>query len=296
MNSVTVRVPASTSNLGSGFDTLGVALKLYNKIALRPREGRGVRLVSPIDESDRPAAMAMISEAAQTFFRAAGMKSFGFDVALLGEVPVARGLGSSVTVRLGVIAGLNEMTAAGLSNQQILDAVTSLEHHPDNAAPALHGGFTVAGMVGKEVRCVRIPVKPKVKFVALIPQFEINTEKARELIPQSYSKADTIHALNRTALISAAFATGNIEMLRGLFDDRVHQPYRSKLLPQLTAVIRAGEKAGAIGGWLSGSGSTIICLTLEKEGRVAKAMLEALPDSDLKILTTDNRGLAIQKR
>lgn len=295
MKSVTVRVPASTSNLGSGFDTLGVALKLYNKVTLHPREGRGVRLVSPIDESARPAAIAMISEVAQTFFRAARIKSFGFDVALSGEVPVARGLGSSVTIRLGVMAGLNEMASAGLSDQQILDQATALEHHPDNAAPALYGGFSVAGIVGKFVRCVRIPVKPNVKFVALIPRFEINTEKARELIPGSYSKADAIHALNRTALISAAFATENFEAMRGLFDDRVHQPYRSKLLPQIAEVIRAGEQAGAIGGWLSGSGSTIICLTLEKEERVANAMLKALPDSDLKLLTADNRGLTIRK-
>jgi homoserine kinase len=140
---------------------------------------------------------------------------------------------------------------------------------------------------------LRCPVSPKAKFVTLIPRFELSTEQARKLVPQTFSKADTVHSLNRAALISAAFALGDYESLRGVFDDRVHQPYREQLIPQLSAVIRAGEKAGAIGGWLSGSGSTIMCLTLENPETVAQAMQRVLKDSDVQILTADKDGVKV---
>jgi homoserine kinase len=291
--SATVRVPGTTANLGPGFDTLGLAVRLYNFVEVQPVAKRGVEITSPISDEARAGATAMLSESAALFFKRAKKKSFGFRISLTGEVPIARGLGSSVTARLGVVAALNELTGAKLDRPALLDLVTELEGHPDNAAPAIFGGFTAAGLVGKSVRVVRVPVSPKVKFVTLIPRFELSTEKARKLVPQSFSKADTVHNLNRAALISAAFALGDYEALRGTFDDRVHQPYREQLIPQLSAVIRAGEKAGAIGGWLSGSGSTIMCLTSQNAEAVAKAMQRQLKDSDVFILQADRDGVKI---
>ena len=290
---MTVCIPASTSNLGPGFDTLGIALKLHNFVRVTRVEGKGLDLISPLAEPAGEAATAMLNEAAKLFFRRAGKKEIATDVSLSGEVPIARGLGSSVTVRLGVVAALNELTRARLNKAQLLEIIAELEHHPDNAAPAIFGGFTVAGMAGKNVHCLHFPVSARLKFVALIPRFEVSTEKARALLPPNYSKADAVHNLNRAALISAAFASGNYAALRGLFDDRVHQPYRERLIPQLSRVIRAGEKAGAIGGWLSGSGSTIICVTLDKPQAVGRAMHKQLPDSDVKILTAENEGFRI---
>lgn len=292
-NSVTVRIPASTSNLGPGFDTLGIALKLYNFVRVTRVEGEGLDLISPLAEPAREAATTMLNEAAKLFFRRAGKKEIAIDVSLGGEVPIARGLGSSVTLRLGVIAALNELMRARLSKEQLLEMIAELEHHPDNAAPAIFGGFTVAGMAGNSVRCLNFPVSARLKFVALIPRFEVSTEKARALLPLKYSRTDTAHNLNRAALISAAFTSGNYAALRGLFDDRVHQPYRERLIPQLSCVIRAGEDAGAIGGWLSGSGSTIICVTMGEPPAVARAMQKQLPDSDVKILMADNEGFRI---
>jgi homoserine kinase len=293
MNIVRIQVPATTSNLGPGFDTLGIALSLRNEITVRRSERRGVRVVSPIAEEAREGATAMLTEAARLFFRRARTPSFGIYVSIAGEVPIARGLGSSVTARLGVIAGLNELTTAGLDRQALLNLVTSLEHHPDNAAPAIFGGFTAAGMLGPVVRCFRQSVPDLLSFVTLIPRFEISTEKARKLVPASFSKADTIHNLNRAALITAAFVSEDYGALPGLFDDKVHQPYREALIPSLSKVIRAGEKAGALGGWLSGSGSTIICLTLENADAVGRAMQRALPDSDVKILQAVNEGFTV---
>src|SRR5882724_3294863 len=182
-DSVIVRVPASTSNLGPGFDTLGVALRLYNHVRVTRVSGKGIDLVSQISEDARGGALQMIREAAQSFFRQARRAEFAIDVSMFGNVPVARGLGSSVTLRLGVVAALNELSRAKLSRPQLLEIVCDLEHHPDNAAPAVFGGFCVAGLAGAFVRCLQFPVGPKAKFVALIPHFEISTEKARQLVP-----------------------------------------------------------------------------------------------------------------
>ena len=291
---VLVSVPASTSNLGSGFDTLGLAVNLHNHICVTRAPRPGARIVSPIAEEDRRPAEAMMDEAAGELFRRAKTGGFGFTVALEGNVPVARGLGYSAAARLGVAAALNELIGAGLVRQQLLELVTALEGHPDNASPALFGGFTVSGMAGGEVRCLRFPVPPKLKLVTLIPRFRITTEKARSLLPRTHSRTDAAHALNRAALITAAFAARDYQALRGLFDDRFHQPYREALIPGLARVIRAGEAAGAIGGFLSGSGSAIICLTLEKPLAVAKAMKKELPDSEVQVLVADNDGLQIR--
>lgn len=289
--SASVRVPGTTANLGPGFDTLGLALRFYNRCEVTRRAARGVNIVSPIAEDARAGATAMLAEASKLFFRRAKVPAFGFDIALTGDVPIARGLGSSVTARLGCVAALNRLVGEPLGRPELFQLVTELEGHPDNAAPAIFGGFTASTMVGREARAVRFSVGRAAKFVTLIPNFEVSTPLARRLVPQQFSKADTVHCLTRVALITAAFASGNLEALRGCFDDRIHQPYREALIPQLSAVIRAGEKAGAIGGWLSGSGSTIMCLTLAKPEAVAKAMHRALPDSQVHILEADRDGL-----
>jgi homoserine kinase len=280
MKSVTARVPASTSNLGSGFDTLGLAVTLYNRVTLSKAPSA-------------PKHSPIIQEAGTAFFRRAKVSRFGFEVSITGNIPIARGLGASGALRAGIVAGLNELSGARLPIEALLEIVTDLEGHPDNASPALLGGCTVSGRVGKEVRCLRFKVSPKLKIVTLIPGFKVETEEARRLIPKSFSKADTAHSLNRAALVAGAFAAKDYEGLRGLFDDRLHQPYRLPLVPQLEAVIRAGEKAGAIGGFLSGSGSAIICLTLKNPEAVAEAMQRRLPGSEVLLLQADNSGLRI---
>ncbi len=294
VDSITVRVPGSTSNLGSGFDTLGLALKLYNRVRVTRTGGRGMTITSDIAPESREAATAMVVEAARRFFRQSRQKSFGFEIHIAGDVPVARGLGSSTTVQLGCVTALDALCGARLGRQALFEMVTELEGHPDNAAPATFGGFTIAGPVADGVRLLRFPVSPRARFVTLIPRFEVRTHDARQLLPEVYPKADVVHCLNRVALVSAALATGNFEALRGLFDDRIHQTYRAPLIPGLTQVIAAGVQAGAVGGWLSGSGSTLICLTLTHPERIAAAMQAELPDSDVRLLAADRDGCQVE--
>lgn len=293
MTSASVRIPGTTANLGSGFDTLGLAVALYNRAMIRRRDDRRVEITSPIADDARAGALAMLEEAATAFFKKTRAPRFGVDLHLSGDVPIARGLGSSVTARLGCVAGLNALAGSPLDRQGLLEVVAALEGHPDNAAPAVFGGFTAAGFVGSEVRCIRVPLSSRIRLVTLIPDFEVSTPEARKRVPQTFSKADTIHILNRASLVTAAFATGRLENLRGCFDDRIHQPYRAPLIPGMDAILAAGVKAGAIGGWLSGSGSTLMCLALDNTEAVAKAMQRKMPKAAVHILKPDNAGLKV---
>jgi homoserine kinase len=294
---VTLRVPATTSNLGPGFDTLGLALKLHNQISIRETDE------PVIDRTDaaktNPAAVAITREAATAFFARSKIKPHGALVEVKGEVPVGAGLGSSVTVRLGVVYGLNEINGRPLSDHAMLDLVSGLEGHPDNCAPALFGGFVVAGFVAGSVHYRRFNVPATLKFVLCVPDFAVPTENARALLPRAVPLRYAVENLNRVALITSVFATGDYALLRGLFDDKLHQPYRKKLIPMLDDVIAAGVEAGALGGWLSGSGSAIMCLTEQKEKAVADAMAAVFAQERIRceaqVLTADNDGTRVRR-
>jgi homoserine kinase len=274
MQKVTVRVPASTSNLGPGFDCLGVALRLYNNVTISRRRA--------------PPAAPMVRAAAAAFFRRTKLKPFPFSCAIAGEIPACRGLGSSASVRLGVITGLNELAGRPLQRQQIFETCAELEGHPDNAAPAAYGGFNVV----RDGQRQAFTVSAQLHFVLLVPNFEIATEHARRVLP---SRVDRLHAVENcrnACALTAAFASREYEKLHGAFADHLHQPFRKKLIPFLDNVIEAAESAGALGAFLSGSGSTICAVTLRSPERVSRAMLAAAnPDGARTIVTSaDNRG------
>lgn len=279
MHTVSVRVPATTANLGPGYDCLGIALRLYNHVTLHRGE--------PAAPSPAP---EMAQAVAQAFFDAAEMKGFPFGWEIHGEVPRSRGLGSSVTVRLGLLHGLNRLAGDPLEREELFLLCSELEGHPDNAAPAEFGGFSVAG----ENACLTFPVKGALKFVLLIPDFEIATPDARKVLPDTIPHREAVLSTANAARITAAFASGQYEALEGCFADGLHQPYRQPLIPFLPDTIRAGEEAGALGGFLSGSGSTIACLTLHKPEAVAAAMKNSLPagvTGRTVITSVDNDGV-----
>jgi homoserine kinase len=278
MNEVTIRVPATTANLGPGYDALGVALQIENRVTVR-------RAAST---QEHP----MNAEVAGKFFPASGIAPFAFDWSIAGEVPRSRGMGSSVTVRLGLLHGLNELTGRPLGAQRLFELCAELEGHPDNAAPAAFGGFTVAG--GAEV--ARFPVAPELRFVLLIPDFEIATPDARRVLPAQIDRLGAARSCANACRITAAFASQNYAMLRGAFEDHLHQPYReSALIPFLSAVIAAGEKAGALGGFLSGSGSTICCVAQRNEEEIGAAMLAASGNAGARVViaAADNEGVRV---
>lgn len=278
MQSVTVRVPASTSNLGPGFDCLGVALRIYNSITIR-------------QDKSAHRQEKIVTEAAALFFRRTKRARFDFSCSAKEHVPRCRGLGSSATIRLGVLHGLNELADRPLDRFAIFQLCAELEHHPDNAAPASFGGFTVA--CGENVQ--RFAVASKVKFVLLIPDFEIQTTKARRILPRKISRTGAVQSAGNASAITAAFASRNYQKLGGMFADQLHQPFRGKLIPFLARVIAAAEKAGALGAFLSGSGSTICAVTLRNARKIGDAMQRAAKArSQIIITTADNRGVQIR--
>jgi homoserine kinase len=295
--SVTVRVPGTTANIGPGFDTLGIALKLHNHISIRESDGVTVERVD--NQKTSAVANAMAREATDAFFQRSKVKPHGLQIEVKGDVPVSCGLGSSVTVRLGIVYALNELNGRPLGDTELLDLVTELEHHPDNAAPALFGGFVVSAVINGAVRYRRFNVPAALKFVICVPDFEVSTEKARALLPKLVPLRDAVENMNRVALMTSVFATGDFSLLRGLFDDKLHQPYRKKLIPQLDEVIAKGVEAGALGGWLSGSGSGIMCLTEQKEKVVAEAMAGVFARDKIRaethVLVADNDGTRVKR-
>lgn len=281
---VTVQVPGSTSNIGPGYDCLGIALGIYNRMTLTRQEG-GREIQPP---------HGMVRECARLFFRRTNVEEFAFAWSIEGEVPVSRGLGSSVTVRLGVLAGLNELCGKPLTVDGLFALCSEMEGHPDNAGPATLGGFVLTNARGESFR---FEVGPELKFVLLIPDLEVVTDHARRVLPPQISHREAVLNMGNACTITAAFATKQYEKLRDGFEDYLHQRYRAHLVPGLFDVIEAGASSGALGGFLSGSGSTIACLTLEgNEAAVAEAMRAAWPDSsaaETRILTADNHGASV---
>ena len=276
MQKVTVRVPASTSNLGPGFDCLGVALKLYNVITVTRAQ-------------DRQSHLRMLDEAAAVFFKRARVRPFKFSASMRENIPRCRGLGASATVRVGVLHALNALTGRPLDKMSIFHLAAELEGHPDNAAPASFGGFTVTR--GKHVQ--RFDVSPRLYFVLLVPDYEVGTPAARKVLPKKISRVAAVENSANACAITAAFVSRNYDQMRGAFVDQLHQPFRQKLNPLLPRVVTATQKAGSLGAFLSGSGSTICALVLQDRHRIAAAMQRFAKNARVIITTADNRGMRI---
>lgn len=277
--SVCVRVPASTSNLGPGFDCLGLALNIYNEVAVAWGQG----------EKD-----PFLLQAANHFWQHSGCDPRPFACSIRGEVPRSRGLGSSVTVRLGLLHGLNHLCGSPLDGDAIFTLCTQLEGHPDNAAASAFGGFTICRPDGVHAR---YEVTEELHLALLIPEMECSTNEARKAVPTTFSREDAVWNLGHVAFLAAALASGDYPSLRDAFSDRWHQPYRGRFLPFLEPALQAGRRAGALGGWLSGSGSTVACLVLGDAGQaqeVARAMQAAshIP-AGIRLAQADNAGAVL---
>lgn len=296
-DNVIVRVPGSTSNCGAGFDTLGLALNVHNDVALRrlaPSE------IKPVRASDAR-AQEMVAETAEAFFGKIRAKSFGFSYQIDGDVPPARGLGSSVTVRAGIVGGLNALSGAPLSRHDIVALVTDLEGHPDNASAGVLGGFCVARCEPKTnayVDTVRFEVPAELAFIVVSPQVEILTKESRGALPDALPYFDAVKSINSATYLVAAFASRDFSKLRGAVSDFMHEPYRLPRIPGGRAAIDAGISAGAYSGWLSGSGSSVLCVAAQDQVPIVRAAMNkafelAGVKSETRVLAGDNIGLRL---
>ena len=292
MQQVTVRVPASTSNLGPGYDCLGVALRLYNSVTV---------IRGKVPRSSRP---QIVSDAAERFFKQTRRRAFSFSCSIVERVPRCRGLGSSATVRLGILLGLNRLSGEPLDRLTLFRLCAESEGHPDNAAPATFGGFTVVQSSGSSslargkrhasATVQRFEVAPRLYFVVLVPGLQIETARARRILPSKISRVAAVENCANACAVTAAFASRDYEKMRGTFSDNLHQPFRAKLIQFLPRVIAAAEQAGALGAFLSGSGSAIAAVTLEAPEKISVAMARAAAVPAHTIITqADNRGAQV---
>lgn len=273
---IRIQVPATSANLGSGFDSLGIALDLYNQVWMEEFDAVDISskdsVKIPTDETN------LIYWAAKSLYDRCGHKLPGLKIIQLNNIPMARGLGSSSACIVAGILGANRLLGGPLSQKELTDLAAEIEGHPDNTTPAIEGGLVASAMEAGRVYSVSVPVSEKIRFVLFIPPFELKTEKARSVLPQQYSRGDAVYNLSRSALMTASLFSGKLENLRVAVQDRIHQPYRAGLIDHLDDVFRMSYELGSLGTYVSGAGPTIISMVASDEAEgfsiLAKARLK----------------------
>lgn len=290
----TIRVPGSTSNLGHGFDCLGMAVAIHNRISVTTTSDD--RISCP--EAADPGLAAMARRVREACARAWRQPVPGLEIRVAGEVPMSRGLGSSATVLLGLGAACQLACERPLDRDELVRLGTEWEGHPDNVAASCLGGFTAAGDTSVGLVYQRQPVPADLVGVVAIPDHSQRTDAARGVLPGQLSREEAVIGWQRSALIVAAIAAGNLDGLRHCFADAWHERYRASMNPGLQRARDAAEGAGALGCFLSGSGSTVLALSRPSEQTaVAAAMSSAYRDlaiaCDVRAVHFDNDGLTV---
>lgn len=277
--SVRVLVPATTANLGPGYDCLGLALSLRNEVTLSLADEYSVEIegegadVLPRDGSH------LVLRSAAAAAQAAGRDLPPVWLTQENRIPLARGLGSSSAAIVGGVVAANELLELGLDERRMLAICADVEGHPDNVAPALLGGLTVCCAVEGEVLVRRLDVAEGLRCAVAIPDFEVVTEEARRALPETVPHADGVFNLCRSSLVVAALVSGEFGLLGEGMRDRLHQPYRAHLVPGLDDVIEAALGAGAVGACLSGSGPTVAAFVVDGGEEIMQAMVNSFADA-----------------
>lgn len=293
---IRIDVPATSANLGSGFDSLGIALTMHNRVWMEEWDAVDIRsqddTVVPTDESN------LIYWAAQHLYEICGRKLPGLKIRQENNIPMARGLGSSSACIVAGILGANRLLGSPFSQSDLINLAAKIEGHPDNTSPAISGGLVASAIEGERVYSVSVPVSEKIAFAVMIPPFELKTEKARQVLPEMYSRQDAVYNLSRSGLMTASLFSGNLDNLRVAVQDRIHQPYRSGLISDYDNVFRMSYELGSLGTYVSGAGPTIISMINAEDtgfGENAAAHLEKKGISGwrVEILRADPEGAKI---
>ena len=290
---IKIRIPATSANLGAGFDALGLALSFYNYVEME--ESDRVEISSADDSAVPTDESNLIYVSAKDLFEVCGKKLEGLKLRQTNNIPMARGLGSSSACIVAGLVGANTLLGNPLTTDDLVDLAAQIEGHPDNTAPALLGGIVTAVFDGRKVHWVKQEVFTKLKFAALIPDFELKTEKARACLPKEVSHKDAVYNLSRAALFSASLLTGKFENLRTAVHDKLHQPYRMELIPNCREVFDIAYTHGAYGVFISGAGPTIMAIADENneffEGKMKFSLENAgLTGWQVREFHIDNEG------
>ncbi len=268
---VVVSVPATSANLGAGFDCLGLALDLRNEVCLFPDRPFQVEIIGegadvlPRDRSN------LIARTVFRYFEEIGRPGPRFALRLTNRIPMTGGLGSSSSALVGGLLAANELAGRPMASDDLLQLAFELEGHPDNVAPAMLGGLVLSVVQDGRLITTSVPVPAGLRAVLFLPRFTTSTREARRLLPNRVSLSDAVFNVSRAALFVAAMSGGHLDRLRCATQDRLHQPYRQVLFPSMPKLFDAALEAGALAAWLSGSGSALLALTHGREADVAEA-------------------------
>lgn len=295
---VKVRIPATTANMGPGFDVLGMALNMYNDIEVEEISGKTL-IYNDGELSNEDYRKNMIYTSLVKALDKYNYKYDGFIIKVIRcEIPMCRGLGSSSACIVGGICAANALMGNIMSKDDIINLATEIEGHPDNVVPAAVGGMVVSLVGNGKVNYSKIKVPEKIRFVSMIPSFMVSTEIAREVMPSAYSKEDAIYNISRSAMLISALNNGELDKLKMCFDDRIHEPYRKTLIKNADLILKKADEFGALGEFISGSGSTLMAVVREEDAEKFKKEMEKFlsgidGDWKVKVLEPDFEGARI---
>lgn len=294
---IKIQIPATSANLGSGFDCLGVALNLYNYVWMEETDEIDIsskdNIPVPTDESN------LIYWSAERLYNECGKKIPGLKIIQENNIPMTRGLGSSSACIAAGLIGANRFLGSPLSQHDLVNLACKIEGHPDNTTPALLGGLVTAAMENGRVYSVSVPVEEHIRFGVYIPPFELKTEVARKALPNEYTRDNAVYNLSRSSLMTAALFSGSLENLRVAVQDSLHQPFRKQFISGVDTVFRMSYELGSYGTYISGAGPSIIAIIDDKlEDTFNQYALSHLESRDIKdwqfhVLKADSKGARV---
>ncbi len=298
MELIKVSVPATSANVGAGFDAIGLAVTLYNTATFAESD---MLEISSSDGTEVPTGEDnLIYHSAKLLFEKAGKAVPGMKIVQTNPIPMARGLGSSSACIIAGLLGANEMLGGIYSQEDLLTIANEIEGHPDNVAPALLGGLSASAVEGGKVYSVQKPVNDTLKFAAFIPDYPLLTSAARSALPASVTHKQAIYNLSRAALLSAAFCDGRHDLIPVATQDSLHEQYRMPLMPGAAEIVQMCKSCGALTCYVSGAGSTMMAVieAEEAEAFYAKAALALSASKKLAAFTmlrlsADNVGATV---
>ncbi|HIT86387.1 MAG TPA: homoserine kinase [Candidatus Coprocola pullicola] len=291
-----IKVPATSANMGPGFDSIGIALELYNHLWFEEIE-EGVEIIVkrkqeieiPTDKNN------LIYKTMVDFFAQTGNVMPGVRLIQEDYIPMIRGLGSSAACIVAGLLAANHLSGRHYCREQLAQIAAKIEGHPDNSNPAFFGSMVVGALDQNEMRYVRLDLPKELVFAIMVPDFPVSTEASRKVLPDRYTKKDAVFNASRAALLVASMYTGKYENLSMAMQDRIHQPYRNQLIPNMDRIFKAAKNYGALATYLSGAGSTLMAVLTEEKAeefqQKMKAYLKAIPNEwELTLLKPDTKG------
>lgn len=294
---IIVKVPATTANIGPGFDSLGIALNLYNEFYFEEiKDGKNVIFQGCLDEFANEDNM--VYKAFKRVFEKLGRKIPSVSIGMKCDIPISRGLGSSAACILGGVLGANAIAGNIFSKEEVLQIATEIEGHPDNLAPALYGGLTVSLEKDKKIITQQIWISEDLGFSAVIPEYRLSTTESRGVLPKKIDYSDAVFNIGRSLMLISGFANDNKEAIAMACEDKLHQPYRSKLIKNYDEIEARSKSLGALGVFLSGAGPTVMTIFEKQDKRFFDNFKKDIEDIDInldvKLLEVDRIGAFIK--